>query len=332
MTVATPSPLPLDSRAKTPPWMVAWGYFQHELLYLTWLLMEAALLTPLLVLLVRWIRLWPAALLLLWLLLLMALSLNLARLMGLLTISLSRQRAVMVVTFLFVYLLTIRNLFYQPASLLDLAWLGQFGRNLADFSNINWLRDSGWFFLVLFLWWRGLRLAGKTFSVHHAGIRLRVGGLILAPLLIVWSSNHLPWRVFPFYFALLFSGVNGRCPGPRRRNRKSAVGTLGAAASALAVGGFFGGNRGGGNGRFPHPGRHRPHLPAAYRLVGPGLAGRHQRWGSGSHYRPGTPQPFAQFALRRHTPVGPTIGVANEPIWRRCHPVHASTRLLCFHA
>lgn len=207
MTVATPSPLPLDSRAKTPPWMVAWGYFQHELLYLTWLLMEAALLTPLLVLLVRWIRLWPAALLLLWLLLLMALSLNLARLMGLLTISLSRQRAVMVVTFLFVYLLTIRNLFYQPASLRDLAWLGQFGRNLADFSNINWLRDSGWFFLVLFLWWRGLRLAGKTFSVHHAGIRLRVGGLILAPLLIVWSSNHLPWRVFPFILLFFLAAL-----------------------------------------------------------------------------------------------------------------------------
>lgn len=188
-------------------WQISWGYFQHELLYLTWLCMEAALFTPLLVILLRWIRLWPAGALLVWLLLLMVLPLNLARLMGVLTISQSRQQLTLALTFFLTYLLTVRTLFYQPSALFDLFWLGQFVRNLADFSNVLWLRDSGWFLVMALAWWRGLRLAGREFTVSSAGLRLRLGGLVLIPLLIWWSLGRLPWSLVPliglFFLAAL---------------------------------------------------------------------------------------------------------------------------------
>jgi hypothetical protein len=205
MTQTAVSPAPNTS--SHPPWQQVWGHFQHELLYLSWALMEVVLLTPFLMSLIRWVRLWPPGLLLMWLLLLMLLPFNLARLMGVLRLARSRQRWILALALLLTYLFSLRALFYQPAGLFDLRWLGQFFSSLGELDNLQWLRDLGWFFLTLFIWWRGLRLAGKEFTIAGAGLRLRVGGLILAPLVIWWGYGRLPWSVTPFILLFFLVGL-----------------------------------------------------------------------------------------------------------------------------
>ena len=64
--------------------LTAWGHLQHELLYLSWALMDAALLTPFLMGIMSWARYWQPGIVLLWLL-----WIQLA--LGLATIPLSAQ-------------------------------------------------------------------------------------------------------------------------------------------------------------------------------------------------------------------------------------------------
>lgn len=189
---------------------VLWEYLQHEILYLVWILMEVALLTPLVAILLLLSHDWPSGLLLVWLLLLMYLPFNLVRLMSVLDWPRSRQQLILAVTLLLIYLLSLRTLFFQPVSLLDFSWIGQFFASIAESDNAYWQQSLGWFALVVFVWWRGLRLIGKTFSINSAGRRLRVGGLVIAPLIIGISVDRLPWSMVPFillFFAASLTAV-----------------------------------------------------------------------------------------------------------------------------
>ncbi|NHZ72250.1 MAG: DUF4129 domain-containing protein [Aquificales bacterium] len=186
---------------------ILWGYLQHEILYLAWILMEVALLTPFLASVLPATRAWPSGLLLIWLLLFMYLPFNLVRLMSTLDWPRSRQQLILAGSIFLIYSLTLRTLFYQPTSLFDLDWIGQFFSSIAESDNGEWRQNLGWFALIMFLWWRGLKLIGKEFSIHSAGRRLRVGGLILAPIIIGWSIDRLPWSAVPFILLFFLASL-----------------------------------------------------------------------------------------------------------------------------
>jgi hypothetical protein len=197
----------LQTSDNPPRLQVMWGYLQHELLYLTWMLMELTLLVPFLMTLLPVPRSWPPGLFLVWLLLLMYLPFNLVRLMSTLDWPRSRQRVILSTAVILVYILSIRALFYQPASLFDISWISQYFGSIAESDNREWLQNLGWFIVVVFVWWRGMLLVGKEFTIHGVGRRLRVGGLILLPIIIWFSIGYLPSTVIPFVLLFFLAGL-----------------------------------------------------------------------------------------------------------------------------
>lgn len=194
----TSNPGTVAQRVLPPPAATVWGYARHEMLFLSFALMEIALLTPVVLVVLGWARYWPPGEVTLWLLLTMLLPLNLVRLMTLLHFRVARQRRVLAVSLLLLVLLSWRQLLYTPSGLLDLAWLRQFAASLAESNSLIWARDLSVFLVILFVWWRGIRLAGRTPELNNAGLRLRLGGLIFAPLIVWFSSSFLRSSVVPF--------------------------------------------------------------------------------------------------------------------------------------
>jgi hypothetical protein len=128
---------------------------------------------------------------------------NLVRLMALLGLSRQRQLRLMVAMLLLTILYSWRVLLYEAATPFDLGWLRQFFGNLAEAGSLVWTRDLSVFLLILLVWWRGLRLAARHHEINRMGLRLRVGGLIIAPLIIWFAANFLAWSVIP-YLMLFF--------------------------------------------------------------------------------------------------------------------------------
>lgn len=185
----------------------AWGYIRHELIYLTWALMEVALLTPLLLSMFNWTRYWPPDQVAFWLLLLLLLPFNLIRLMSLLGLPTERQRWVMTGALLLTTFISLRTLLHDPTSLFDMRWLGDFYRSLAEEGSQLWTRDILLFLTITFVWWRGIRLTYHTPVIDRAGLRLRVGGLVLAPL-VIWIAADLQLRnVLPFILLFFTAGL-----------------------------------------------------------------------------------------------------------------------------
>ena len=194
-------------RALVAPAATVWGMVRHELLFLSFALMEVALLTPMVLNGLGWARYWSTPLVLLWLLLVMLLPLNLVRLMALLHVNLRRQRRVLMVVLLLVVLLSWRQLVYTPGGLLEFSWLGQFAANLAEAGNLAWARDLSIFIITVLVWWRGIRLAARQPEIGNVGLRLRLGGLILAPLMVWFSSRFLSVSVVPFVLLFFLAGL-----------------------------------------------------------------------------------------------------------------------------
>jgi hypothetical protein len=184
-----------------------WNYVQHELIYLCWGLMDVALITPISLTLIRWTRFWPPGEVLLWLLLLMLIPFNLARLMSVLSIPAQRQQTVMAVTLLTIFVLAMRTLLYPSPSFFDFTWARLFFANLAEAGNLLWIRDLAIFFLIVLMWWRGLRLANREFDISRAGLRLRVGGLIIAPFAIWFTYRGVTWGITPFLLLFFLAGL-----------------------------------------------------------------------------------------------------------------------------
>jgi hypothetical protein len=180
---------------------------RHELLFLSFALMETALLTPVVLVILGWARYWPASLVLLWLLLVMLLPLNLVRLMTLLRVSLGRQRQALMVALLLVVLLSWRQLLYAPSGPFDFGWLGQFAANLAEGESLVWARDLSIFVITVLVWWRGIRLATRQPAIGNVGLRLRLGGLILAPLMVWFSDRFLTVRIVPFLLLFFLAAL-----------------------------------------------------------------------------------------------------------------------------
>jgi hypothetical protein len=184
-----------------------WGTVRHELLFLSFALMETALLTPVVLVILGWARYWPASLVMLWLLLVMLLPLNLVRLMSLLRVGLGRQQRALMVALLLVVLLSWRQLLYAPAGPFDFAWLGQFAANLAEGDSLVWARDLSIFVITILVWWRGIRLATRQPAIGNVGLRLRLGGLILAPLIIWFSDRFLSVSIVPFLLIFFLAAL-----------------------------------------------------------------------------------------------------------------------------
>lgn len=195
-TVVVPQEGQLHSLLRT-----VWVYGRHELLYLCWGLMEVALLTPVLLSAMGWARYWPSSVFALWLLLIMLLPFNLNRLLTVAGVSLRRQRQWILLAFVLTLLLSVRTLLYDSGSLFDFRWLRALYTHFVEPNNPLWGRDLGIFFLVAFLWWRGISLTNRRVDIHDIGLRLRVGGLLLAPLVV---GTGMLYKVTVTPFILLF--------------------------------------------------------------------------------------------------------------------------------
>ncbi len=209
MSSVPPSPFapPRGPRGLLAPSPTVWGAIRHELLYIGFALMEVALITPAAMMVLGWARYWPPLQLAAWLFLLMLLPLNLLRVMGLLGVSLRRQRVALIGALLLVIFASWRLLLYEAASLFDFGWLRQFAGTLGDGGNLLWTRDLSVFLLTAFIWWRGIRLAIRSPEINNVGLRLRLGGLILLPLLIWFSGSFRRADVVPFVLLFFLSAL-----------------------------------------------------------------------------------------------------------------------------
>ena len=187
--------------------VTAWGFIRQELLYLSFALMEIALVTPIALVISGWARYWPATEVALLLLLVMLIPFNLIRLMGLLYIDLKRQQWVLVILLLIVILISWRLLLYNATSLFDFGWLQQFANSLGEGGNLLWTRDLTVFVMIVFAWWRGTRLAVRRPEINNTGLRLRLGGLVFLPLIIWFASGFLEANIVPFVLLFFLSSL-----------------------------------------------------------------------------------------------------------------------------
>ncbi len=198
----------LQSRqALTTPTPTAWGYIRHELLYLGFALMEVALFTPVVLVILGWARYWPPFQVTLWLLLVMLLPLNLIRLMGLLQWDLKRQRRLLLLGLVLTIFQSWRLLLYNDGSLFDFSWMHQFLNSLGEGGNLLWTRDLSVFLVTAFVWWRGIRLATRYPEINNVGLRLRLGGLIFLPLIIWFSGAFLNANIVPFILLFFLAAL-----------------------------------------------------------------------------------------------------------------------------
>lgn len=192
----------LDAGAAGPRLQIVWAYARHELLYLCWALMDVALITPVALSAMEWARFWPVAPFTLWLLLIMLVPFNLHRLLSLTEAPVRRRQNILLLALVLTVAISARSLLFDPRSLFDLSWVAELIGHFTDPNNPLWGRDLGLFFLLAFTWWRGLSLTKRQVDFKASGLRLRVGGLILAPVVV--GIGMLPGGPPALPFVLLF--------------------------------------------------------------------------------------------------------------------------------
>lgn len=184
-----------------------WAYLRHELLYLAWAAMEVSLLLPVMLAAMAWASFWPPVAFGLWMWVMVLVPFNLNRLLTLLEAPLQRQRLIILGALLLAIAVSIRSLLYDTSGLFDLSWLGDLFRHFVEPANPLWGRDIGIFLLVLFLWWRGLALTRRRVDIRDMGLRLRVGSLVVAPLVVgiaaLYDTPVLGAILFYFFVSLI---------------------------------------------------------------------------------------------------------------------------------
>ena len=88
-----------------------------------------------------------------------------------------------------------------------LGWLLRFPAGLAEAGNLVWARDLSIFVITVLVWWRGIRLATRQPALGNVGLRLRLGGLILAPLIIWFSGRFLTASIVPFLLLFFLAAL-----------------------------------------------------------------------------------------------------------------------------
>lgn len=188
-----------------PAWQQTWGYVRYELLYLSWAVMEVALLTPVALGLLPWLRYWPAAQTFLLLLLLLLLPFNLVRLLDQLAVPLERQRLALMIGAGWGMVLVLR-LLYRAASPWDVGWITAVIHSFTQEQNDLWLRDFLLITLVGFTWWRGIVLVTREPEMASLGSLFRRGALFIAPL-SVWLATRLTWSIAPYLLLFVLAGL-----------------------------------------------------------------------------------------------------------------------------
>lgn len=185
----------------------AWGYVQHELLYISWALMDVALLTPFVMAVMGWARYWPPGTVLLWLLILMLLAFNLARLMSAIQLPPQHQQTVMALTLFLIIIVTLPTFFHGGSPIFRFTWVGELLQAINEQGNNLWLQDVIVFGTIVLVWARGLQLVKREYSINRAGLRLRVGGLILAPMVVWLANTRLLWDSSPYILLFFLAGL-----------------------------------------------------------------------------------------------------------------------------
>lgn len=200
----------MDSVARGPyssSVKAGWNVFRHELLFITWALMDVALIAPLFLALTPWTRFWSPAMTTIWLLLVMLVPFNLSRLASVLKISVQRQQIIMVVALVLVLLLAWRVMLYSPAGLFDMTWLATIAGHLGNSIDPHWSRDLALFVIISLTWWRGIALAGRGVDYRDVGLRMRVGILLAVFFVAGLAGSQLDWPVTPFILLFLFASL-----------------------------------------------------------------------------------------------------------------------------
>lgn len=191
--------------------ILAWAYARRELVFISWALMEVALITPFSLAILPWTdEWWGRQRLFFGVLLLMLAGFYLARFLSRIELPARDQRNILVGAGLLLMFLAIRNVNYDPEGLFDFSWIGQSLRSLAVIGGNLWLRDLFLLMLTALSWWRGLTLLNRDIDVVRVGHRFRVGGLYIAPVIILLASIRLDWSVLPFllfFFAISLTAV-----------------------------------------------------------------------------------------------------------------------------
>lgn len=190
-------------------WILAWAYARRELVFIAWALMEVTLLTPFALAILPWTdEWWGRSHLFFGLLLLMLAGFYLARCLAWLRLPAQDQRNILVGVGLVILFFAVRNINYEPSGLFDFSWIGESLRNLTLAGSNLWLKDLFLLMLTAVSWWRGLTLLNRSLDVVHVGRRFRVGGLYLAPFIILLASFRLDWSVLPFLLFFFIIGLS----------------------------------------------------------------------------------------------------------------------------
>ncbi|MCB8979568.1 MAG: DUF4129 domain-containing protein [Ardenticatenaceae bacterium] len=187
------------SLAPNQKWILAWAYTRRELVYVTWALMEVTLLTPLALAILPWTdEWWGRSRLFFGLLVLMLAGFYLARFLSWLQLPAGDQRNILVGVGAVILFLAVRNINYDPQGPFDFSWIGESLSNLALAGSNLWLKDLFLLMLTAVAWWRGLTLLNRSIDVIHMGRRFRIGGLYIAPVIVLLAAFRLDWSVLPF--------------------------------------------------------------------------------------------------------------------------------------
>lgn len=188
--------------------ILRWAYLRRELVFISWALMEVALIVPLSLAILPWTdEWWGRQRLFVGVFLLMLAGFYLARFLSWLRLPGRDQRNILVGVGAIFLFLAIRNLNYQPESLFDLSWIGQSLRNLAIAESNLWLRDLFLLMITAISWWRGLTLLNRDIDVVRVGQRFRVGGLYVMPLVVLLAWLRLDWSILPFILFFFVIGL-----------------------------------------------------------------------------------------------------------------------------
>lgn len=207
--IATPSAAVRSNAHKNL--LLAWAYTRREIVFISWALMEDALITPLSLAILPWAdQWWGRQRLFVGILLLMLSGFYLARLLSWLKLPAQDQKKILLIMGVLLLFFAVRTINYQPESLFDFRWIRQSLRNLAVAGSNLWLRDLFLLALTALSWWRGMTLLNRDIDVVRVGERFRLGGLLLAPLIILLASLRLDWSILPFllfFFVISLTAV-----------------------------------------------------------------------------------------------------------------------------
>lgn len=198
---------PFLSDGRLAQLITLWHHIHHELLAICYVVMDAALLTPLGLGIMQWTRFWPPGLVFAWLCCLMLFAFNLSRLFVMFGVNEDSVPLWTAVVLLATIYFAVRTLVYAPGAFFAPRWLGQFFQDLTTAGGIRWPQAVGIIFFILVAWLRGLRLATRQVDINQMGLRLRLGGLIFAPIIIWFGYQQLVWDVSPYLLLFLLAAL-----------------------------------------------------------------------------------------------------------------------------